>query len=57
MKRIGNYKAGPGRPPGRKNHKTLAMEAAVAGTVDMLEPYKGECSVFLSKWVRSSHGC
>ena len=27
-KRKGNYKAGPGRPPGRKNKSTLAMEAA-----------------------------
>ncbi len=27
-KRTGNYKAGPGRPPGRKNDKTLALEEA-----------------------------
>ena len=27
-KRQGNYKAGPGRPPGRKNNKTLALEEA-----------------------------
>jgi hypothetical protein len=27
-KRIGNYKAGPGRPPGRKNNATLRLEEA-----------------------------
>ena len=27
-KRQGNYKAGPGRPPGSKNKKTLALEEA-----------------------------
>ena len=27
-KRMGNYKAGPGRPPGRKNNATLRLEEA-----------------------------
>ena len=27
-KRVGNYKAGPGRPPGRKNNATLRLEEA-----------------------------
>ena len=28
-KRTGNYKAGPGRPPGSKNKKTLAFLSAI----------------------------
>jgi len=32
-KRKGNYKAGPGRPPGSKNKKTLEMEAAARKAV------------------------
>ncbi len=29
----GNYKAGPGRPPGRENNATLAMEEAARKAV------------------------
>jgi hypothetical protein len=48
MKRTGNYKAGPGRPPGRKNNKTLAMEAAVENAVAGIDDvFDGDAHAFL----------
>ena len=48
-KRKGNYKAGPGRPPGRKNNKTLALEEAArqaAASVD--GAFEGDAHAFLT---------
>ncbi len=48
-KRQGNYKAGPGRPPGRKNNKTLALEEAArqaAASVD--GAFEGDAHAFLT---------
>ncbi len=48
-KRQGNYKAGPGRPPGRKNNKTLALEEATrlaAASID--EAFEGDAHAFLT---------
>jgi hypothetical protein len=47
-KRIGNYKAGPGRPPGSKNKKTLALEHAsrqAAASID--NAFEGDAHAFL----------
>ena len=47
-KRQGNYIAGPGRPPGSKNKKTLAMEAAVRKAVAGIDgAFKGDAHAFL----------
>ena len=47
-KRRGNYKAGPGRPPGSKNKKTLAMEAAAREAVAGIdEAFDGDAHAFL----------
>ncbi len=48
-KRKGNYKPGPGRPPGRKNNATLAMEEAArkaAATID--GAFDGDAHAFLT---------
>ncbi len=48
-KRKGNYKAGPGRPPGSKNKKTLALEEAArqaAASVD--GAFEGDAHAFLT---------
>ncbi len=48
-KRKGNYKAGPGRPPGSKNKKTLALEEATrraAASID--EAFEGDAHAFLA---------
>ncbi len=48
-KRQGNYKPGPGRPPGRKNNKTLALEAATrqaAASID--QAFVGDAHAFLT---------
>lgn len=48
-KRTGNYKAGPGRPPGRKNNKTLEIEKAVLQAAAKLsEPFEGDAHAFLA---------
>ncbi len=47
-KRKGNYKPGPGRPPGRKNDATLALEEAArqaAASID--EGFVGDAHAFL----------
>lgn len=47
-KRRGNYKAGPGRPPGSKNKKTLALEAAARkAAADIDEAFEGDAHAFL----------
>ncbi len=48
-KRKGNYKPGPGRPPGSKNKKTLALEEAArqaAASID--EAFEGDAHAFLA---------
>jgi len=52
-KRKGNYKPGPGRPPGRKNNKTLALEEAMreasAAIVDneIKNEFNGDAHAFI----------
>ena len=53
-KRQGNYKAGPGRPPGRKNNKTLALEEATrqaAASID--RAFVGDAHAFLTAVYRN----
>ena len=53
-KRKGNYKPGPGRPPGRKNNKTLALEEAVrkaAANIDGI--FNGDAHAFLQAVYRN----
>ena len=48
-KRKGNYKAGPGRPPGRKNNKTLALEEATRQAAASIDgAFKGDAHAFLA---------
>ena len=47
-KRKGNYKAGPGRPPGRKNNKTLALEEAARKAAASIDgAFDGDAHAFL----------
>src|SRR5215204_1689339 len=51
-KRQGNYKAGPGRPKGSKNKKTLELEAAVRAASaaigkDVAGAFEGDAHAFL----------
>ena len=47
-KRKGNYKAGPGRPPGSKNKKTLALEEATRKAVATIDgAFEGDAHAFL----------
>ncbi len=53
-KRKGNYKPGPGRPPGRKNDATLALEEAArqaAASID--EGFVGDAHAFLQAVYRN----
>jgi len=53
-KRTGKYKAGPGRPPGRKNNKTLQLENAArkaAASID--EAFEGDAHAFLQAVYRN----
>lgn len=53
-KRQGNYKPGPGRPPGRKNNATLALEQAArqaAATID--GAFEGDAHAFLQAVYRN----
>ena len=44
----GNYKPGPGRPPGRKNNKTLALEeAARQAAAQIDDAFDGDAHAFL----------
>ncbi len=48
-KRQGNYKAGPGRPPGSKNKKTLALEeAARQAAASVNGAFEGDAHAFLT---------
>lgn len=48
-KRSGNYKPGPGRPAGRKNNRTLALEAALReATAALPEQFEGDAHAFLA---------
>jgi hypothetical protein len=47
-KRQGNWKAGPGRPPGSKNKKTLALEVAVQQVAASIDgAFEGDAHAFL----------
>lgn len=53
-KRKGNYKPGPGRPPGRKNNKTLALEAASRRAAASIgEGFDGDAHAFLQAVYRN----
>ena len=48
-KRKGNYKAGPGRPPGSKNKKTLALEEAARQAAASIDgAFEGDAHAFLA---------
>ena len=48
-KRQSNYKAGPGRPPGRKNNKTLALEEAARQAAASIDgAFEGDAHAFLA---------
>ena len=48
-KRKGNYKPGPGRPPGRKNNKTLALEEAARQAAASIDgAFEGDAHAFLT---------
>ncbi len=48
-KRTGNYKPGPGRPPGRKNNKTLALEEATRRAAASIDgAFVGDAHAFLT---------
>lgn len=52
--RTGNYKPGPGRPPGRKNDKTLALEAAARkAAASVSEGFEGDAHAFLQAVYRN----
>lgn len=47
--RRGNYKAGPGRPPGRKNNHTIELERAVNDAASKLaDAFEGDAHAFLA---------
>ena len=53
-KRKGNYRPGPGRPPGRKNDKTLALEAASRkAAASISEGFEGDAHAFLQAVYRN----
>jgi hypothetical protein len=53
-KRKGNYKPGPGRPPGRKNNKTLALEKAMQDAVAQIDgAFEGDAHAFLQAVYRN----
>ena len=48
-KRKGNYKPGPGRPPGSKNNKTLALEEAARQAAASIDgAFVGDAHAFLT---------
>ena len=48
-KRTGNYKPGPGRPPGRKNNRTLELEAAAREAAAGVDgSFEGDAHAFLA---------
>ena len=53
-KRKGNYKPGPGRPPGRKNNKTLALEEAARKAAAQIDgAFEGDAHAFLQAVYRN----
>jgi len=53
-KRKGHYKPGPGRPPGRKNNKTLVLEeAARKAAADIDGAFDGDAHAFLQAVYRN----
>ena len=47
--RANKYKAGPGRPPGRKNNHTIELEQAVQQAASSLpEAFEGDAHAFLA---------
>ena len=53
-KRKGNYKPGPGRPPGRKNNKTLALEEAARQAAAQIDgAFEGDAHAFLQAVYRN----
>ena len=53
-KRSGNYRPGPGRPVGRKNDKTLALEAAARkAAASVSEGFEGDAHAFLQAVYRN----
>jgi len=49
QKRTGNYKPGPGRPPGRKNNRTLELEAAAREAAAGIDgSFEGDAHAFLA---------
>ena len=53
-KRSGNYRPGPGRPIGRKNDKTLALEAAARkAAASVSEGFEGDAHAFLQAVYRN----
>ena len=53
-KRTGNYKPGPGRPPGRKNDRTLALEVAARKAATSIgDAFKGDAHDFLQAVYRN----
>ena len=56
-KRQGNYKAGPGRPPGSKNKKTLALEEATRQAAASIDgAFEGDAHAFLTAVYRNPAG-
>ncbi len=54
LKRTGNYKAGPGRPPGSKNKKTLALEEAARQAAASIDgAFVGDAHAFLTAVYRN----
>jgi hypothetical protein len=48
-KRRGNWKPGPGRPPGSKNKKTLALEEATRKAAASIDgAFEGDAHAFLA---------
>jgi hypothetical protein len=56
-KRTGNYKPGPGRPPGRKNNNTLELEAAVKAECTGHAGAEENAHEFLAAVYRDSRPC
>jgi hypothetical protein len=55
-KRTGNYKAGPGRPPGRKNNRTLELEeAARQAAASLSGAFEGDAHAFLTAVYKNPH--
>ena len=49
LKRAGNYRPGPGRPPGRKNNRTLELEeAARRAMASLSDAFEGDAHAFLA---------